>query len=512
MRNLSLWAVLAVLSVAAPAQAIWPFGESEEEKAADLATRVADSLREPNKTIAAAQDAAEAGETEEAIRLFRQAQTQLEAIEAREDTAGPAWSALRLKKFHCISSLDALALKRAEVMDVRQAVTDTSDLEARLAAERAAIAKEKAAEAAEAKKLEPPKAPTFADRLPAAEQALAQAQTLAQGARHEAAQAIEAAEEAAKALAEAAKANARADAELMLAKQGLAEAQANAPAQEGDADPAADARAARDRAQAEASAAQARVDAARQALAAATAKRQAAEAKAERAAAGEADARLAVDTLRKAIAKEQAETKAKAEAAQRKLEAEELLRRQAQAEKEAKARAAREAQAQRDAQAKAKAEADAKARKDALDWCADLWEMKKVESLERRLTECAAKWPDEPGFMVGLARLRLLQGRPDDALELVALVPGGGSLGLDGQLVAAGAYLTKNRPEEAMRILERALKANPKDPRPYFNMAITFLRLPTADPDRAIAARYYARSVELGGKRSLSLERRLDME
>ena len=150
MRNLSLWAVLAVLSVAAPAQAIWPFGESEEEKAADLATRVADSLREPNKTIAAAQDAAEAGETEEAIRLFRQAQTQLEAIEAREDTAGPAWSALRLKKFHCISSLDALALKRAEVMDVRQAVTDTSDLEARLAAERAAIAKEKAAEAAAA--------------------------------------------------------------------------------------------------------------------------------------------------------------------------------------------------------------------------------------------------------------------------------------------------------------------------------------------------------------------------
>ena len=138
MRQLPLWAALAVALLAAPAaQAIWPFGESEEEKAADLATHVAETLREPNRTIAQAQDATEAGDTEEAIRLFRKAQSQIEAVEAAEDTSGSAWSALRLKKFQCISARDALALKRAEVMDVRQAVTDTDDLEARLAAERA---------------------------------------------------------------------------------------------------------------------------------------------------------------------------------------------------------------------------------------------------------------------------------------------------------------------------------------------------------------------------------------
>ena len=513
MRQLPLWAALAVALLAAPAaQAIWPFGESEEEKAADLATHVAETLREPNRTIAQAQDATEAGDTEEAIRLFRKAQSQIEAVEAAEDTSGSAWSALRLKKFQCISALDALALKRAEVMDVRQAVTDTGDLEARLAAERAELAKEKAAEEAEAKQLESPKAPTFAEQLPAAEKALAQAQAEAKAASEAAQAAAKAHGEAAEALAEASRANAKADADLMVAGQALAKAEANAPAQEGAADPAAPERAARDKAKADAQAAQAKVAAARQALDAASAKRQAAEAKARQAADREADARLAVETLRKAIAQEQAKAKADAEAAKRKLEAEELLRRQEQAQAEAKARAEREAKALKDAQAKADAEADAKARQGALARCEALWRQKEIVGLERDLAEHAAKWPDEPGFMLLLARLRLLQGRPDDALELVAMIPGQGPRGLDAQLVAAGAYLTKNRPEEAMRILERAAQTHPDDPRPYFDTAIVFLRLPQADPEREIAARYYARSVALGGKRSLALERRLNME
>lgn len=512
MRTIPVWAALAAVLLAAPARAFWPFGESEEEQAAALATHVAESLREPNKTIALAQDATEAGDTEEAIRLFRKAQGQLEAIEAAEDTSGSAWSALRIKKFQCISALDALALKRAEVMDVRQAVTDTTDLEARLAAERAAIAQEEAAKEAEAKRFEPPKAPTFAEQLPAAEKALAQAQAAAQGASAQAQAAVKAHGEAAEAMAEASRANAKADADLMLATQALAQAEANAPAQEGAVDPAAAERAARDKAQAAAKAAQEKVNAARKALDLASAKRRAAEAQASQAADAEADARLAVETLRKAIAQEQAKKKAEAEAAQRKLEAEELLRRQAQAQAEAKARAEREAQAQRDAQAKAAAEADAQACRDALGRCDALWASKEIVGLERSLAENAAKWPEEPGFMVLLARLRLLQGRPDDALEIVAMVPDQGERALDAQLVAAGAYLTRNRPEEAMRILERATKAYPNDPRPYFNTAIVFLRLPQADPKREIAARYYARSVALGGKRSLALERRLDME
>ena len=135
-----------------------------------------------------------------------------------------------------------------------------------------------------------------------------------------------------------------------------------------------------------------------------------------------------------------------------------------------------------------------------------------VDALEAALAKHAAEWPDEPGFMVLLARLRLLQGRPDDALEIVETVPAGSAADFEAQLVAAGAFLAKNRPEESMQVLERAIQARPKDPRPYFNMAVAFLRLPTADPDREIAARFYAKSVSLGGKRSYDLERRLNME
>ena len=128
------WAAAAVAAlVAGQAAAAWPFGESEEEKAAAVATRVAEALREPNRLIVQAQEATQRGDTEEAIRLFRRAQSLMEETEAQEDTAGSAWASLRMKKFLCQSALDALALERAEVLDVRQAVTDTTELERRLA-------------------------------------------------------------------------------------------------------------------------------------------------------------------------------------------------------------------------------------------------------------------------------------------------------------------------------------------------------------------------------------------
>ena len=63
MRTTLTLAFVAALLAAAPARAIWPFGESEEEKAAKLATHVAEVLREPNRLIAQAQDAFDADDT-----------------------------------------------------------------------------------------------------------------------------------------------------------------------------------------------------------------------------------------------------------------------------------------------------------------------------------------------------------------------------------------------------------------------------------------------------------------
>ena len=515
MRTTLTLAFVAALLAAAPARAIWPFGESEEEKAAKLATHVAEVLREPNRLIAQAQDAFDADDTEKAIQLFRQAQEAIMAIEAGEDTSGTAYAPLRIKKFHCISMLDSLALQRAEVNDVRQAVTDTSELEKRLAEERAALVREEQKKEAEAKKLEPPKPPTFAERLPDAQRRLAEATA----AREFADQAVLEAEKkllAAQATLKAAsKANAAADAQRFLAEKRLEQAEADAPAEAPENALAAERHAA-EVAKQEAGQATQAMAAARQTVTAAERGREDARAAAERARATEADTRLEVEMLQRGIAEEKAAAERErraAEARQRQIEAEELAKRQAEAKAAAEARAAAEkAKAARDAQAKSQAEADAKARKAAADACAMLWDLKRIDTLEGRLGEALGKWPEDPTLMVLLARLRLLQNRPDDALELVAMVPSGGEAGVDAQLVAAGAYLTRNRPEQAMDVLERAMRAAPTDPRPYFNAAITFLRLPQLDPKRDLAARYYVRSVELGGKRSLSLERRLGME
>lgn len=516
-----IWAAAALAALlAGPAAAIWPFGESEEARSAALATRVAESLREPNRAIAQAQDAVERDDTEEAIRQFRRAQALIEEIEAREDTSGSAWAPMRIKKFHCLSMLDALALERAEVQDVRQAVTDTTELERRLAEERAQLNRAEEEKAAKERLYEPPKPPTLADQLPPARRDLAAAEAARDAAEKRLLATRLRVQEAEKAQTAAAQAEASARRAFQEAAQALSSARARAQggglfaaatvpeAERGEAS-----------AEARAKAAAAALRRADEALDAAQAHLRADEAAAAQARARADEAGLAVETIEKALAQEQAEAAARerarreAEEAERKRrEAETLLLRQRQAEAEERAREAARRRAQADAAAKAEAERDARAAEEAYAACRGMWEAKRIDLLESALAQNAVKWPEHHGFMLLLARLRLLQGRPDDALEIVGSIPQGSEAGFEAQLVGAGAFLTKNRPEEAMRVLEAAMKRRPKDPRPYFNMAVAFMRMPVADPDRKIAAEFYVKSVELGGKRSADVERRLNME
>ena len=43
--------LMALVACLAGPVAAWPFGDSEEEQAAEVATRVAEALREPNRLI-----------------------------------------------------------------------------------------------------------------------------------------------------------------------------------------------------------------------------------------------------------------------------------------------------------------------------------------------------------------------------------------------------------------------------------------------------------------------------
>lgn len=499
MRSIPLTLAIAVLACTFPLQAGW-FSNDEEVQ---QAKHVADLLREPTKLIAQAQAAFDKGDLEESIRLFAEARDQLREIEEQEDTTGTAFASLRLKKFHCISMLDALALQRANTQDRRQAVTNTEDLEARLAKERATVTEERAA-AAKAKAL--PQPPDDAQLLAEAEAALAKAKPIAEDAANVLEKVKEEVRQATKAFEEAAKRNTAADAAAFLAQSEATKASAQT-------DGITKAQEAANQAQAEAREAQEALKTARAQLEDATARRKVAEINASRAQSEVSEATLRVQTLRQAIAEQKAREE-KARKAQEALEAEELLKRQAEAQRLAAEQRARveAAQAKQKAEDKAKAEADQKEKTAAIAWCEELWHLKRVDALEQRLTECAGKWPEQPEFIVLLAKLRLTQNRPDDALELVAMVPSEGDSGVQARLVAAGAYLVKNRPEEAMRVLEEAMKAAPNAPAPYFNMAVTLLRLPGVDPDRSLAAGYYTKSVELGGKRSSVIERRLGME
>lgn len=505
--------LLALLIGCAPVVQAGLFGESEEEKEARVAKHVADVLREPNKIIAQAQDAFEKGDIEEAIRLFRKAQTALEVIEQNEDTSGSAFASLRLKKFHCVSMLDALALKQSEVMDVRQAVTDTSDLAARLAQERAALIAE-----ADAKENQNqlPKPPTLVDQLAIEEGKLMQAQSAAEQQRAALQQAKRAAEVAEKAFAEIAQMHAAADARLFTAEQAVLEAERKhkskaeiAALTEKTLGPKRELEAVKTRLQEM----KAKQQSAKDALAAAEAQAKTAETALE-------TAQQAVNVLRQAIVDEKAaerkkaeEAKAAAEAERQRLAAETLKRKQAEAAAAARKREAMaKAAAAQDAAAKAKAEADAKALEKELQICEELWRMKRVESFEEHVAEALAKWPDEPQLMLHLARLRLIQGQEDDALELVSMIADKGEIGKKAAFVAAGAYMVKGLPMEAMKVLEPLEKTSPRDPDVCYNMAVVLVRLPEIDPNREIAAQYYTRSVELGGKRSLVLERRLNME
>lgn len=508
---LRLACLLPCLFAAAPAAA-GLFWDSEEEKAAKVAKHVADLLREPNLIIANAQSAAESGDIEEAIRLFREAQTILETIEMEEDTEGSAFATLRLKKFHCVSMLDALALKRSEVMDVRQAVTDTSDLEARLAAERKKILeKEKPEPVAEAV---PEAPPTFAEQLKTESAALtaAEAALAAEIERTEAL--IAESEEAAETFTDAARAHSAADAAAYVATQKLNQIAIQTPVAERD-DPDSDyAKALQEKEAAEADRlrAQQALQAARKTRDALMLKRQAAEGVLAKHRSEVANLRQGVEVLERTVAKEKAEAEAKLQAERKRLEADTLLRQQAKAAEEARLRAEAAARKELAAEAKAKAEAERKALQESLGWCRELWRLKRIEDLEKHLVESAVRWPDASEFMVLLARVRLVQERADEALEIASTIPAGGECGLQAKLIASAVYLIKEKPLEAMKLLETAMKDAPENPAPYFNMAITLLKLPGVDPDRAIAVRYYTRSVELGGKRSYLLEQRLNME
>lgn len=129
--------VLLLICAAGNVQAIWPFGSSDKEKRKEL--RVIDGLREPTRVMNQAQDAEANGKTEESVILYKQALKMLIEIEQSENTAGTEFAPLRFKKAMCETMIDRMLFDKAGKFERAITVTDTQNLSAQLAQERAVL-------------------------------------------------------------------------------------------------------------------------------------------------------------------------------------------------------------------------------------------------------------------------------------------------------------------------------------------------------------------------------------
>ena len=141
-----------VLALALPglAQAswYWPFG-SDDDGAEPEGPRLSELMEGASTNIDAAVDFADEGKTSEAIEAYRRALAELDRVEREyPGRAGrPEFATLRNKRAYVNASIDSLLLGQIKANAKAVAVSDTTELEKKLAAERAAATGAKVADA-----------------------------------------------------------------------------------------------------------------------------------------------------------------------------------------------------------------------------------------------------------------------------------------------------------------------------------------------------------------------------
>lgn len=184
MSKLFLLVFAVALACVAQASWYWPFGsdEGDEDK---RVPRLSELMEGASTNIDAAVDFAEEGKTSEAIAAYRRALAELDRVEMEypDKADKPEFATLRNKRAYVNASIDSLLLGQVKANAKAVAVSDTTELEKKLAAERAAAkgaekpeekAAEKAAEKPEggeaeaapvAEPAKPARAPTPRERV-----------------------------------------------------------------------------------------------------------------------------------------------------------------------------------------------------------------------------------------------------------------------------------------------------------------------------------------------------------
>lgn len=155
MSKCIVFLVAIFLACGASASWWWPFGNSDENRLPRLSElmRTASDLAEDGYELASD------GKTSEAIEKFRHALAELDRVEREnpERVKAPEFATLRNKREYLKSSIESLQLSQVQENAKSVAVSDTTELEKRLAAEKAA--KKSAAELAKTNAVVEAKAP-----------------------------------------------------------------------------------------------------------------------------------------------------------------------------------------------------------------------------------------------------------------------------------------------------------------------------------------------------------------
>ena len=138
MRKFLFLAFAVALAGAAQASWYWPFGSDEGE--GKKQPRLSELMEGASTNIDAAVDFADEGKTSEAIEAYRRALAELDRVEQDypDRVDKPEFATLRNKRAYVNAAIDSLLLGQIKANAKAVAVSDTTELEKKLAAERAA--------------------------------------------------------------------------------------------------------------------------------------------------------------------------------------------------------------------------------------------------------------------------------------------------------------------------------------------------------------------------------------
>ena len=146
-RNLILSAFVICAATVASASWYWPFGSGDEPSGTTRSPRLSELMEPASLLIDEATDLAEDGKSAESIEKYREALKELDKIEMENPDLAkkPEYATLRNKRAYVNATIDSLLMMQVKSNARAVAVSDTTELEKKLAKEKAARRADKAA-------------------------------------------------------------------------------------------------------------------------------------------------------------------------------------------------------------------------------------------------------------------------------------------------------------------------------------------------------------------------------